>query len=325
MFDSETQQRWIATASGIAAMVIGGFLFQDGGQAQTPSPTLDPVKVQQGLAIAPVKLNMTGKDPNLVGYGSYLVNASGDCNGCHSAGPPTEYATGGNPYMGQHPAVVNPATYLGGTRDFGAFPDPNGPFPHIISRNLTPDSTGMAVGGDTFDKFLQTIRTGLDPDKVHPTCAGPPDKTCIPAPFNGALLQIMPWPVFQNMTDGDLLAIYTYLSAIPCLEGGPGEPPNRCVPAPKTVAVANPKTATIITREFRLDGTMSTSADGNPLTYLWTIPQGSPSAAIYGGATATPSVQFAQRGAALYTFMLTVTDSAGNSATDLATVNYQGN
>jgi hypothetical protein len=127
------------------------------------------------------------------------------------------------------------------------------------------------------------------------------------------------------MTDDDLRAIYTYLSAIPCLEGGPGEPANRCVPAAKTTAVASPKNATVVSRELRLDGSMSTSADGQPLTYLWTIPQGSPSAGIYGGRTATPSVQFTQRGAAVYTFLLTVTDSAGNSAADMVTVNYQGN
>ena len=49
------------------------------------------------------------------------------------------------------------------------------------------------------------------------------------------------------------------------------------------------------------------------------------SAAIYGGNTATPSVQFIQRGASVYNFLLTVTDSAGNTATDLATLTYQGN
>jgi hypothetical protein len=38
----------------------------------------------------------------------------------------------------------------------------------------------------------------------------------------------MPWPIYRNMTDHDLRAIYEYLSAIPCVEGGPGEPPNRC-------------------------------------------------------------------------------------------------
>ena len=320
----KTNQILTARVSGMAALIIGGVLFQS-GQAQTTTTTIDPAKVQKGLAISPVPLNMTGKDPNLVGYGSYLVNAVGDCNGCHSNGPQAEFATGGNPYFSQHPAVVNPATYLGGGRDFGAFPDPNGPFPHIISRNLTPDNTGLPEGGNTLEQFIQIIRTGIDTDHVHPTCTGKPDGTCIPAPFNGDLLQIMPWPIQQNMTDDDLLAIYTYLSAIPCLEGGPGEPPNRCVPAAKTTAVASPKNKTVIAREIKLDGSMSTSADGKPLSYQWTIPQGSPSAAIYGGNSATPSVQFSQRGASLYTFLLTVTDSTGKSASDLATVTYQGN
>ena len=37
--------------------------------------------------------------------------------------------------------------------------------------------------------------------------------------MDGNLLQIMPWPVFNNLSDQDLLAIYTYLSAIPCITG----------------------------------------------------------------------------------------------------------
>jgi hypothetical protein len=168
----------------------------------------------KGLAIAPVPLNMVGKDPTLVGYGSYLVNSAGDCNGCHSAAPRTEYAGGGNPYFSQHPAAVNPATYLGGTRDFGAFPDPAGPFPHIISRNLTPDASGLPGGGMAYDKFALVIRTGVDTDNMHPTCTGAPNGKCLPAPFDGTLLQIMPWPNFGNMTDHDLQAIYAFLGAI---------------------------------------------------------------------------------------------------------------
>ena len=34
----------------------------------------------------------------------------------------------------------------------------------------------------------------------------------------------MPWPIYANMNDHDLRAIYEYLSAIPCLEGDPGNP-----------------------------------------------------------------------------------------------------
>src|SRR5262249_29386403 len=41
--------------------------------------------VQRGFAIAPVPLNLAGRNRSLVGLGSYLVNAVGDCNGCHTS------------------------------------------------------------------------------------------------------------------------------------------------------------------------------------------------------------------------------------------------
>jgi hypothetical protein len=31
------------------------------------------------------------------------------------------------------------------------------------------------------------------------------------------VLHVMPWPVYQGMTDGDLRAIYEFLSAIPAI------------------------------------------------------------------------------------------------------------
>jgi probable HAF family extracellular repeat protein len=95
-------------------------------------------------------------------------------------------------------------------------------------------------------------------------------------------------------------------------------------PAPVTTATAGPKNSTVVGREITLDGTASISADDKPLTYQWSIPQGSPSAGILHGNTATPSVQFSPaRG--VYTFQLTVTDSSGTSASDVVTVNFQGN
>jgi len=30
------------------------------------------------------------------------------------------------------------------------------------------------------------------------------------------LLQVMPWPVFKNMSDRELAAIYEFLSTLPC-------------------------------------------------------------------------------------------------------------
>ena len=69
------------------------------------------------------------------------------------------------------------------------------------------------------------MRGDVDFDHLHPTCPGVPDATCVPAPFNGNLLQVMPWPNFQNMMDNDLRAIYEYLRAIPCIAGPPAPDP----------------------------------------------------------------------------------------------------
>lgn len=176
--------------------------------------------IQRGFDIAPVPLNMEGKNRALVGLGSYIVNAVGDCNGCHSAGPTTEFAPGGNPYF-RSPfftgtKVTNPATYLAGGRDFG----PVGSVPHLYSRNLTPDNTGLPEGGRTYEQFVEIMRHGTDLDHIHPNCTAPgTPANCFLPPFNGDLLQVMRWPSFQNMTDHQLQAIYEYLSAIPCNPG----------------------------------------------------------------------------------------------------------
>src|SRR5208282_5721521 len=132
--------------------------------------------VRIGFEITPVPLNLVGKDPWKVGLGSYLVNAVGDCNGCHTGGGPPNfnYAAGGNPYFGQ-PTKTDPTTYLEGGTDFGPAvppvpgvyppPDywlPSGPYggPDIITRNLTPDKTGRAEGGRTLDQFKDILRHG---------------------------------------------------------------------------------------------------------------------------------------------------------------------
>jgi hypothetical protein len=156
-------------------------------------------KIQRGLAIAPVNLNLKGKNRALVGMGSYLVNAVGDCNGCHAA-PPSQFLPNHDPFKGQ-PEIIDTSKYLaGGSTNFGPF----------IPRNLTPDKTGLPAGGASFAEFVGIIRTGIDPDHAHPQF--------------GPYLQVMPWPAFRNMTDNDLRAIYEYLSAIPCIEGDPGLP-----------------------------------------------------------------------------------------------------
>ncbi len=221
-----TRNAWlkIACTGAVVAAVVISASFSNGPRAKAQSR--GDSRVQLGWAAVPVPLNMKGRNPAMVGLGSYLVNVAGDCNGCHSAGPQTEYARGGNPYFNQT-TMVNAATYLGGGRDFGALIP--GSY-HIISRNLTPDASGLPEGGNTFDQFVAIMRTGVDPDHRHPACAvGTIDPTCIPAPFDANLLQIMPWPNFKDYSDQDLRAIYEYLRAVPCIQGADAyEPANRC-------------------------------------------------------------------------------------------------
>jgi hypothetical protein len=140
-------------------------------------------RIAKGFQIAPVPLNLAGLNRDLVGLGSYLVNAGGACNDCHTNPP---FAPGGDPFAGQ-PKRINKARYLAGDTSFG---------PGVVSRNLTPDRNGRPAGL-TLDQFVHTLRTGKDPD--HPS----------------RLLQVMPWPVYQDLTYGDLRAIYAYLRAIP--------------------------------------------------------------------------------------------------------------
>jgi hypothetical protein len=156
-----------------------------------PAAAQDGARIQRGYAINPVPLDMTGKNPAKVGLGSYLINATGGCNDCHTNPP---YAAGGDPFLGQ-PTRVNVDGYLAGGVAFGPF----------VSRNLTPDANGRPAGL-TLEQFLFVLNTGTDVKGVPPL---------VPSQEND-LLQVMPWPVHRNMLRKDKEAIYEYLRAIPC-------------------------------------------------------------------------------------------------------------
>ncbi|HEV7513132.1 MAG TPA: hypothetical protein VGO27_15665 [Candidatus Acidoferrum sp.] len=204
-----------------AAIIVAGMVNNSRHvRAHDDDNGRDDARIQRGFDIAPFDLGVDEKDRKLVGLGSYLVNAVADCNGCHSAGPATEFAMGGNPYFLSPPFTgkkkINMATYLGGGRDFG----PIGSVLHLYSRNLTPDKTGLPAGGRTYEQFVDIMREGEDFDDVHPNCTGPgTPPNCFKPPFNGDHLQVMRWPFFKDMTDHDLRAIYEYLKAVPCNPG----------------------------------------------------------------------------------------------------------
>jgi hypothetical protein len=169
---------------------------------------------------------LQGKNLALVGYGSYLVNATGDCTGCHTfprfyrAGGPGSNPAAGDPYEGtptsqtvngQLIANLNKKHYLAGGECFGPF----------MARNLTPDDLyGGLPEGLTEAEFVKVMRLGEDvhcEKWVDPTTHLPTDPICALGPPT-AVLQVMPWPTYHSMGDLDLKAIYTYLTALPHAE-----------------------------------------------------------------------------------------------------------
>ena len=151
-------------------------------------------RVQRGYRLAPVHLNLRGKNRDLVGLGSYIVNAQGGCNDCHTCPP---YTPDHDPFTGGD-GRPNAQNYLAGGTPFGPF----------VSRNITPDENGRPAGL-TREEFIELMRTGHDPDNP------------------GELLQVMPWPIYGKMIDRDLKAVYEYLRSIPH-----AEPSEECVPPP---------------------------------------------------------------------------------------------
>ena len=83
-----------------------------------------------------------------------------------------------------------------GGRQFGPFTAPN----------ITPDVHGRPAGL-SFEQFQAALRTGKDPDG------------------SGRILQVMPWPIYSNMSERDLSAVYEYLRSIPSRADNPAPGP----------------------------------------------------------------------------------------------------
>jgi len=144
-------------------------------------------RIQRGAELAPVPLDMQGLNPALVREGSYIVNAQGGCNDCHTV---PSYAPGGDPFQGE-PEQINAACYLAGGAQFGPF----------TSRNITPRANGLPANR-TLEQFIELMRDGTDFAQ-------------------GDTLQVMPWPVYGKMSDHELAAIYEFLRAIPSINPRP--------------------------------------------------------------------------------------------------------
>jgi len=181
-----------SVAGFLAAASLGtGYVAARPRSRKKDPPVAFYSRIRQGFAIAPVPLDLKGKNRALVGLGSYIVNAQSECIDCHTCpsfkDDPFDDGNGS----------VNAENYLAGGVPFG---------PEITSANITPDENGLPAGL-TREEFIDLMRTGVDPDE------------------DDEILQVMPWPIFRNMTDHDLKAIYEYLSAIPPAEPGDCEGP----------------------------------------------------------------------------------------------------
>ncbi len=210
------------------ALVAGAMLIPaQGAQAQIDPGT--DARIAAGYATTPVGVNLDGKNPALVGLGSYIINTAGVCNHCH--GNTTQYIPSGNPYdlpppngpytgtivKGVAQFTIDPTTFLAGGASFGKLRAKNlTPSPDSNATSVTAKTPNYAAGGAGWKDIWDVIHNGTDVDKIATYCP-----SCVSAATKPALLQTMPWPTVRLLTDNDLNAVWQYLSAIPCNGNNP--------------------------------------------------------------------------------------------------------
>jgi len=117
---------------------------------------------------------------DLLAYGAYMTNASG-CVECHT---PVD--------KGQ----IIPDLMFGGGRDF-KFPDGS----TVFSSNITPDKE-TGIGSWTEEMFIARFKSYVDSTYTNPSVNV------------GEFNSVMPWPMYGQMEEEDLAAIFTYLRTV---------------------------------------------------------------------------------------------------------------
>lgn len=169
----------------------------DEGDVDRPLPpeeAPDPDNMLRGFAIQPLDEPadlpaMPVGTQALFGRGSYLVNAIGACNDCHT-----------NPMRDlESPRLeINTAQYLSGGAVFEVPPGLDMALGQ--RRTMASNLTGATHGYDeSFSEFVATITQGVRADEPGQPPLGWP----------------MPWFVYRNMTLEDLEAVYVYITTVP--------------------------------------------------------------------------------------------------------------
>jgi mono/diheme cytochrome c family protein len=149
---------------------------------------------------------------SLVERGEYIVTTAG-CHDCHT--PFTMGSNGPEPDMSRalsgHPediviegqaALAEPWASAGSTTNTAW----SGPWGVSFTANLTPDPETGVLRDYTEAQFIEALRTGRHKGQGRP------------------ILPPMPWPVYGQMTDEDLSAVYAYLQQIPPIRNQVPEP-----------------------------------------------------------------------------------------------------
>ena len=153
-------------------------------------------------AVACQKAPQQAAAPSPVERGKYLVTAMG-CNDCHTPwklgekGPEPDMTRmlSGHPQEMTlpPPPAVQPPWGLTAALSMTAW---SGPWGISYTANMTPDpETG--IGAWSEENFVQAIRTGKHLGAGRD------------------ILPPMPWPMYRNLSDEDLKAIFAYLKTIP--------------------------------------------------------------------------------------------------------------
>lgn len=197
----------VTSAALIACVAAGLALWSASRKAQGEAParaTAEPKAVPSAPANVAPAAAPSSKDAEIE-RGKHLVLTSG-CHDCHT--PFKEGPNGAEPDMSRqlsgHPESLKmpppPApsgpwlVSVAGTNTAWS-----GPWGVSFTANLTPDKeTGL--GSWTKENFIQTIRTGRHLGRGR------------------EILPPMPVPVYQNFSDEELGAIYSYLQTLPAIK-----------------------------------------------------------------------------------------------------------
>ncbi len=191
----------LAAASAVACLAGTAALAQSAAHTGSAAAASKPATNAAGMT-----------QDELVARGKYIVSSSG-CHDCHTPwhvgpnGPEPDMrrALSGHPQaMVMPPAPKLPEgpwlVTIAATNTAYA-----GPWGVTYTANLTPDRES-GLGKWTAKDFIDTIRTGRRMGRGR------------------EILPPMPYPVYNNLTDADLTAVFTYLQSIPAISNKVPEP-----------------------------------------------------------------------------------------------------